>query len=199
MRVFWAFAVFLASALPAAALPFNVAEGKPVTITGEIGEIANMCCGWGEPPTAPLSSITDGVFLPESTPWQENTVWWDEAHAGSVNNVIEIDLQGLYSVTQVWLQADNNDAYSIYYRDALGAWIFRGQFGAVSGFGMTTRSAGIDPLLASGFRIDAAGGDAFYSVSEFQAIGEPIPEPATLLLFGSGLSALAVRRRSRKQ
>jgi hypothetical protein len=42
---------------------------------------------------------------------------------------------------------------------------------------MTTRSAAF-PLEASGFRIDAFGGDQFYSVSEFQAIGEPVPEPA---------------------
>jgi PEP-CTERM motif-containing protein len=179
------------AASSAQAIPINAAEGKPVTITGEVGVIT--CC-WPSGPVAPLSSIVDGTFLPEMTQWQTGTVWWDERHPPSFNNVIEIDLLGLYNITSLALQADNNDYYGISMRDRFDAWIFLGYFGPVPGFGMMTRSAPI-LLEASAFRIDADFGDAFYSVSEFQAIGEPVPEPATLLLFGSGLSALAARRK----
>ena len=195
MRIVSVMALALAVAVPASAAPINVAEAKTVTVTGDIGVLNNLCCGWGNPAPAPLSSIVDGLFLPETQVWQDNTVWWDESHPGSFDNIIEIDLGGLYSITEFKLQADNNDGYEIWYRDSGGSWAFRGTFGAIAGFGMMTRAAGIAPLIASGIRINAAGGDGFYSVSEFQAIGEKVPEPTTLLLFGTAIGALAVRRK----
>ena len=108
-------------------------------------------------------------FLPENTSWQDGTVWWDERYPASANNIIEIDLLGLYAISQFTLQADNNDAYGISILDRFGTWIYLGYFPPIiPGFGMTTRSATF-PLEASAFRIDAFGGDQFYAVSEFQA------------------------------
>jgi hypothetical protein len=197
MKIVCVAAFLLAFAASSAqAIPINAAEGKPVTITGEVGVITEI---FPPGPVAPLSTIVDGIFLPEMTQWQNGTVWWDEFHPPSFNNIIEIDLLGLYAITELRLQADNNDFYGISMRDALGSWITLAPFEPIiPGFGMMTRTAAL-PLLATGFRIDAFGGDAFYSVSEFQAIGEPVPEPATLLLFGSGLSALAARRKLKKR
>lgn len=52
---------------------------------------------------------------------------------------------------------------------------------------MGTRSGDV-AFEASAFRIDA------FDVSEFQATGELIPEPASLLLMGTGLVGIARRR-----
>ena len=116
-------------AAPVAAVPINVTLDKPVTITGDVGIIT--CCfpDASTFPPAPLSSLVDGVYLTEGTNWQDGTVWWDERHPGSVNNVVEIDLQGLFSISSLSIQADNNDGYRIFVRDGSGVWTLRGMAG----------------------------------------------------------------------
>jgi hypothetical protein len=110
MRFVCAAAFVLAFAASSAeAIPINAAEGKPVTITGVVGVITAV---WDPAPVAPLSTIVDGTFLPEMTSWQDGTVWWDERYPPSADNVIEIDLLGLYAITELRLQADNDDAHS---------------------------------------------------------------------------------------
>ena len=186
----------LAVAFAVPVLADNVALGKPVTITGDVGVIT--CC-WPDAtvyPPAPLSSITDGVSLTEQTEWQDGTVWWDEFWPGSADNIIEINLNGLYRVTSVLIQADNNDVYGISYRDAVGNWapLFNAP-GIFPGFGMMTRTAPVGPVDATAFRIDASGGDAFYSVSEFQAQGTAVPEPSAWLAIAAGFGLIVFKRR----
>jgi hypothetical protein len=191
MRVLGGAIVAMALAAPAHAAPINVAAGATVTTTGVVGV---MTCCWPVGPLAPLSSITDGVFLPEESIWQTDTVWWDERNAASTDNVIEIDLGGLFDITRLTIQADNNESYLVSYRDAGGFWIALPFAGPLGPFGMITRDSGPVSFQASGFRIDAAGGDAFYSVSEFQAFAAP--EPGVLALLGLGVAG-AIRRRLR--
>lgn len=45
---------------------------------------------------------------------------------------------------------------------------------------MRERAGGFSPFEAMAFRIDAFGGDEFYALSEFQAVGEAVPEPASV-------------------
>lgn len=201
-HVLLSLALALASSAPAWAAPVNVALGKSVTVTGAVG---NSTFGaWPDPAPAALSSIVDGVFLAEGSHWQFGTVWWNEnpgpnGASPALNNVIEIDLGGVFSISSVAIQADNNEFYDIAYRDELGVWTTIATANQVGGAGMRTRSGPLS-FIATAIRIDARGGDSYYSVSEFQAIGEAVavPEPPTAalaLLAGIGLFA-ARRRRS---
>ena len=192
LRVLGGAAVAAVLAVPAEAAPYNVALGKTVTTSGVVGVMAGCC--WSPGPLAPFSSITDGVFLPTGSVWQTNTVWWDERHPPSLNNFLEIDLAGNFTVNFVRIQADNNENYDIYFRDWAGFW--HGWATAVPGgpAGMITRAGPLPTIQASAFRIDARGGDGLYSVSEFQAVG--VPEPGVLALLGLGVAG-AIRRRIR--
>ncbi|MBI2277985.1 MAG: PEP-CTERM sorting domain-containing protein [Dechloromonas sp.] len=196
------FCTFIALAAPAVAAPVNVTQGKTVTATAALGVIsaAGLGLGFGDAtafPPAPLASLVDGNYLAEGAYWQSGTVWWDEQSAGSANNVIEIDLGGLFLISFLSIQADNNDAYGIFVRDRFGVWSGLATANPFGDAGMRERSGGFPPFEATAFRIDATGGDQFYALSEFRAMGEAVPEPGSLLLIGAALAGLACSRRQK--
>jgi len=195
----------LLMATSAFAIPFNVTLNKPATLAGVFG-VLRPASGWATNPVAPAGSIDDGVFRPESTTWNDGSIWWDATVAGSGNNTITIDLQGAYNITGIITQADNNDDYEIdYFNPYLSSWVGLGYWPAIGGWGLTTRPYPdqVTPypisFTASEIRLSAFQGDGYYSYSEFEAFGEPVPEPSTVVLLGAGLVAAGRRLRSRRQ
>lgn len=200
------FLLFVALAAPSAtgwAVPVNVAQGSPVTLVGVYGVITPNPPGWPDStmyPVAAGSTLTDGVFRPASTEWQDGTVWWDEQNTASVGNYVEVDLGGMHTLIGFTVQADDNDTYRLQYYDTLSlSWATAWDIPAVGGFGMQTRTSPAVSLTTDKLRFFATGGDYYYSVSEIQAFEDlaAVPEPSTILLFGAGLVGLGLWGRKR--
>jgi hypothetical protein len=157
--------------------PINVALGKPVTLNGVFPIFEHICDG--PPPQASAATITDGVFLPNNTCWQLGTVYWSSEF--SSGNSIEIDLQGTFQLDAAIVQADDNDAYQLQYRDPQGVYHDWWTVPQTCCFGMLTRPNQFDntepqslpPVTATGLRIFGIDNqsDLLFSVSEVQVFG----------------------------
>jgi hypothetical protein len=192
----------LATILLASAAPFasasNVALGGTVTTSGPGFGNAN---GWGGAALAAASTVTDGVFLSTGQQWDTNTVFW----AGGVPDpadTITITLSQAASITGLHLQADNNDLYTVSYKDLGGTWHSLATIApnTDSNWGLGDGFASFAAVSATALQIQATGGDTSYSVAELQADGQlisAVPENSSSLLMLAGLGAFVsmVRRR----
>jgi len=174
---------------------YDVTLGKAVTTNGTFGTDQGS---WDYYAPAAASSLTDGVFAPESEQWNLNSVWWN----GSTNpdNNILIDLGGIFKISAFNVQADNNDTYRVEYRLGGGSWVTAYDIPDIASWGLTTRAVTLTtPIWADALRFTATGGDGYYSVSEVQAWGDSVnlPEPVNVGLILSGLICLALIRRNR--
>lgn len=170
----------------------NVALGQPVVVTA------------GSVNGAPLSSLTDGNFLPRGTQWQTGTVWWN-----GKGTQLEVDLGGSFTLDGAIVQADDNDAYLLEVFDlAVDSWVSWWNVPNYDafGWGIQTRPDVTDntvwqalpPVLTNRLRFSATGEYGRYAVSEIQVRGSeaaPIPTPALLPgLMGMGAAALRKRK-----
>jgi hypothetical protein len=178
-----------------AASAANVALGGPVSTSG--GPDFFTSPGWGAGAPAPLSSVTDGAFLPNNTQWNLGTVFWTGPYGA---DTVFVTLSQTSVVSSITLQADNNDDYGIAYRDTGGTWHDLVTISPNRSWGLDMGNASFAPITATAFAITSVGGDGYNSVSEFQAIGQPVPEPETyaLMLAGLGIVGAVARRRSQR-
>ena len=190
----------------------NVALNKDVTLNGSF-----FTNGWGGGLAVDKQTVVDGNFLPQSTQWDQGAVWWDSNQGtGNSGQNIVIDLAGTFRLSSFIVQADDNDAYDLYYRNGASdpwklAWAVP-NYDIVNGVdvsGLQTRPNPSDnaeqyflpsSIVATDLMIKGnSDSDFYYSVSEIQAFGAPVPEPGTIFLLGAGLIGLGFfgRRRTR--
>lgn len=184
-----ALAIFLAiSGTIGAASVTNIALNAEVTTNGG----TFFTGGWGGGLLASPSTIVDGAFFPQNNQWDQGPVWWD-SNDGQ-DRYIKINLDGIYNIESFVVQADDNDAYELYYWDLnTNTWQLAWNIPNYDayGWGMQTRPNPSDntvrymlttPITTNALKFNGNmnNGDKLFSVSEIQAYGQLAVVPVNI-------------------
>ncbi len=201
---------FLMIANPAIAST-NVALNSTVSLHGAPFFVGGWGGGWFVPP----ATVVDGVFAPRSNQWDRGPVWWDSRDRQARS--IEMDLDGTFNIESLVIQADDNDAYRIYYWD-LNTSSWQLLWGVPNynawGWGMQTRPNPANnaqryslaiPVVTNALKFEGNlnSGDRLFSVSEIQAFGTPYEievdidikpgsDPNSINMGGNGVIPVAI-------
>lgn len=160
--------------------------------------------------TGNVSILIDNIIPEEYTYWRDDTVSWY-----GLTQSFTINYGSAVTINELLFSVDNNDSYLVEYSVNGTDWItlftiYDNQGDVISGMDTFSTDAtseeyvsSIDftSIVAQYIKISAVSGDNKYSVGEIQAYGStssPVPEPSTMLLFGTGLSGLTALSRKRK-
>ena len=139
--------------------------------------------GWGGGLTVAPETVVDGIFLRRGNQWDRGPVWWD-SHDGQAR-WIEMDLGATFDIESLIVQADDNEAYVVYYWDlSTSSWQLLWDVPTSTAWdsGMQTRPNPADdtehyvlttPVVTNALKIEGnmTSGDKYFSVSEVQAFG----------------------------
>ncbi len=172
---------------------------------------------------------TGGDSAPAPDRWNGVNNVAFSGNSATNRDIFYFDFGGRYLVEDVKLAVDNNDQYDIEYYTGTGwsnLFTILNSYSSstrsmdnfstilgddIRGDSRTDYYTGIDftAVETSKLRLFAynTSWDSNYSIGEFQVFGTavagnssaPVPEPATILLFGSGLAGLAWYGRKRKK
>jgi hypothetical protein len=170
----------------------NVALGKPVS--GAYYDSGSE--------VFPASNITDGRFGDTGEPYSWS--FWLSPQ-GTVNGVLTIDLQGLFSLNSVGLQNSHNRGFfdrgtndfilRISSDGVNFTTFFTGAFTSSEWTDLTLRTISLnDPVVGQYLQFQSLSlyGGQSAGLNELQAFGVAVPEPSTWILLASGAAALGL-------
>ena len=178
----------------------SATAGASVTLNGEFFTGNDF---WSLGTNAAPNDLVNGVYQPDGQQWTFNSVWWNGL--SNPANSIVIALTGSFLITDLKIQADNNDWYNVEYYGADSAWHNAWSVLAPNAGGIATSNSVVGaPFATNAFRLTATTSvDYYYSVTQFEATGQKlgrsvpgVPDGGlTVALWGAALGLLGIARR----